>query len=143
MARGLPIKVKRVAAACDEAARLCERSGSEHSPSSESFADLSDLVTSFMERDERVKAEEDDGDNEKLSKEEKSNSLDNCLSDSEKSSVKVTLEEILARDYNGDGLRVKNGAEVELAFELIGRDRVTMLSRRLMSCLRERRFNAG
>ncbi|KAI6704117.1 hypothetical protein NL676_013253 [Syzygium grande] len=147
MAKVLPIKFKRVAAAFDEAARLRESSGSEHSPSSESFAELSDLVTSFMEREGRVKAEEDN-DDEKLSKEEcEGNNFDDCLSDSDDSSTRETLEEIFARDYDGDEVKAKIGAEVELACEFIGRDRVNMSShdfkRRLMARLRERGIDAG
>ncbi|KAI3440188.1 uncharacterized protein J3R85_003803 [Psidium guajava] len=149
MAKVQSIKFNRVAAAFDEAARLCESSGSEHSPSSESFTDLSELVTSFMEREGRAEAEEDDDDDdEKLLKEEcESNDFDNCMSDSEDSSTRATLEKILARDYNGDEVKAKVGAEVELACEFIGRDRVDMSShdfkRRLMARLRERGFDAG
>ncbi|KAF7847875.1 hypothetical protein BT93_L2491 [Corymbia citriodora subsp. variegata] len=147
MARVLPIKFKRVAAAFNEAARLCESSGSEHSPSSDSFANLSDLVTSFMEREGRVKDEEDD-DDEKLGKEEcEGNDFDDCLSDSDESSTREALQEILARDDNGNEEKAKIGAEVELACEFIGRDRVNMSShdfkRRLTARLCDRGFDAG
>ncbi|XP_030533245.1 uncharacterized protein LOC115742865 [Rhodamnia argentea] len=147
MAKVSPIKFKRVAAAFDEAARLCESSGSEHSPSSESFADLSDLVMSFMEREGKVEAEED-CDDEKLMKEEcEGNNFDDCLSDSDESPARETLEEILATDYNGDEVKARIGAEVELACEFIGRDHVDMPShdfkRRLMARLRERGIDAG
>ncbi|XP_039166984.1 uncharacterized protein LOC104442943 [Eucalyptus grandis] len=147
MAKVLPIKFKRVAMAFDEAARLCESSGSEHSVSSESFPDLSDLVTSFMEKEGRVEAEEDN-DDEKLSKEEcEGNDFDDCWSDSDESSTRETLEDIFVRDYNGDEVKVKIGAEVELACEFIGRGRVNMSShdfkRRLMARLRDRGFDAG
>ncbi|KAL3742238.1 hypothetical protein ACJRO7_017686 [Eucalyptus globulus] len=149
MAKVLPIRFNRVAAAFDEAARLCQSSGSEHSAPSESFADLSDLVTSFMEREGRVEVgEEDDDNDEKLSKEEcEGNNFDDCWSDSDESSARETLEEIFARDYNGDEVKAKIGSEVELAHEFIGRDRVNMSShdfkRRLMARLRDRGFDAG
>ncbi|KAK3433497.1 hypothetical protein EUGRSUZ_D01389 [Eucalyptus grandis] len=61
MAKGLPIQFKRVTAAFDEAARLCESNGSEHSGALESFPDLSDLVTSFLEKEGRVEAQQDNG----------------------------------------------------------------------------------
>ncbi|GFS30764.1 hypothetical protein Acr_00g0013920 [Actinidia rufa] len=56
----MPMRYKRVAEAFDDVARarLCESSGSEHSP--ENSMDLSDLVKSFLEREEEENCEVDE-----------------------------------------------------------------------------------
>jgi len=134
MGRIIPIRFERVAAAfeSDEVARvrLCESSGSEHSP--ESSTDLSDLVKSFLEKNS-VRGEEDavafdkeDRDFEWYDYEEK----------------KDILKEIF-----GDGddiVKEKIRKEAELAIEIVGGDKSSPGFKRLvMSRLRERGFDAG
>jgi hypothetical protein len=52
MGARIPVRFQRVVAAFDEGARvmLCESSGREHSAVAGSFAVLSDMVKSFIER---------------------------------------------------------------------------------------------
>jgi len=112
--------------------RLCESSGSEHSP--ESSTDLSDLVKSFLEKNS-VRAEEDavafdkeDRDFEWYDYEEK----------------KDILKQIF--DDGDDTVKEKIRREVELAIQVVGGtgDKSSSVFKRLvMSRLRERGFDAG
>lgn len=131
MGRIIPVRFERVAAAfeSDEVARvrLCESSGSEHSP--ESSTDLSDLVKSFLEKNS-VRAEEDavafdkeDRDFEWYDYEEK--------------------REILKEIFD-DTVKEKIRREAELAIEVVGGDKSSPgFKRMVMSRLRERGFDAG
>lgn len=139
MARYVPVKFKRVAAAFDEVAkaRICESSGSEHSPApavAESLTDLSGLVNSFLEGEVTV--------DEKL--EEFNGNVDvNCFDESE---IKENLRNLLNSDENsGDNLKrrvikaVENAMLAGEANDRSSRD----FKRRLMIQLRDRGFDAG
>lgn len=112
--------------------RLCESSGSEHSP--ESSTDLSDLVKSFLEKNS-VRAEEDavafdkeDRDFEWYDYEEK----------------KDILKQIF--DDGDDTVKEKIRREVELAIQVVGGTgdkSLSVFKRLVMSRLRERGFDAG
>lgn len=141
MAR-IPVRFQRVAAAFDAdvaRVRLCESSGSEHSP--ESLTDLSDLVKSFMEKNETTttgekEEEEEEGGGvheEELEKTE--------WSDSEKREM---LQSFLygkedETDEDERDAKEKIRREVEVAFGLVGNN----YKRRLISLLREKGFDAG
>ncbi|KAK7303369.1 hypothetical protein RJT34_14273 [Clitoria ternatea] len=143
----IPVRFQRVAEAFDaEVARvrLCESSGSEHSP--ESFTDLSDLVKSFMEKAEEEQHEGnvvrlfeenyekgDDDNDEELEKSE--------CSDSEKREM---LKGLFYGDVERD-TKEKIKAEVQLALGItnVGDNSLPGFKRRLMSCLRDRGFDAG
>lgn len=160
MAR-IPVRFQRVAAAfafdADMArVRLCESSGSEHSPESTSTDDLSVLVKSFMEKNERSaeeegekvvgggvhhdlednkKGDDDDDEEEEVEKSE--------CSDSEK---KGMLQGLFAATGSDDERKEKEKIrrEVELACGLVGEDySFPGFKRRLMSQLREKGFDAG
>lgn len=133
------MRFQRVAAALDvdvARVRLCESSGSEHSL--ESSLDLTDLVKSFMERNE---GEEDKGDQEDRLE------IDDQSSDSENREM---LQGLLLEDQNeddeDDGLQnVKKNirGEVEIAYRLVGDKSSPGFKRRLMTRLRQRGFDAG
>ncbi|XP_004507645.1 uncharacterized protein [Cicer arietinum] len=131
----IPVRFDRVLAAAfesDEVARvrLCESSGSEHS--AESSTDLSDLVKSFMEReeDDAVVVVHDDNDND-----------DREFDYSEKREI---LEEIFANNYSLDDAKENIRREVQLAFGVVAGDKSEPGFKRLfVSRLRERGFDAG
>ncbi|XP_061340788.1 uncharacterized protein LOC133287239 [Gastrolobium bilobum] len=137
-------RFQRVAEAFDaDVARvkLCESSGSEHSP--ESLTDLSDLVKSFMEKNEREGEGEDvgvvlqrDEDQEKGDEEEV-----------EKSVTREMLQGLFAGNEVDDederDAKEKIRREVELACGLVGEYSLPGFKRRLMSRLREIGFDAG
>ncbi|KAF8410797.1 hypothetical protein HHK36_003334 [Tetracentron sinense] len=133
-------RFKRVEAAFNEVARarLCESSGSEHSV--ENSNDLSDLVDSFLERDDRVEGDE----KEKKREKERNNSSESesFWSDSE---TKEVLQNLLGSDVSEGDNDVKRTirAETELACRSIGNGSSETFKRRLMSQLRERGFDAG
>ncbi|CAA3019911.1 uncharacterized protein LOC111389603 [Olea europaea var. sylvestris] len=132
---GIPVKFKRLAAVFEEAAaknRECESSGSEHSP--ESLTDLSDLVNSFLEREEG-EAEENDREREVESELE-----NNCHADFEL--LKNDLESLLDSDEE-DSITRNIHAEVEEACLEIGNSSLPDFKRRLMARLRLRGFDAG
>ena len=141
MAR-IPVRFGRVAAAFDAdmaRVRLCESSGSEHSP--ESSTDLSDLVKSFMER-------AGEGEEEEVAHHEKDHEevLENSeCSDSEK--IREMLQGLFAGSEEGNEdegeAREKIRGEVELARGLVGDSSLPEFKRRLMSRLREKGFDAG
>ncbi|RDX75116.1 hypothetical protein CR513_45047, partial [Mucuna pruriens] len=138
----IPVRFQRVAAAFDAdvaRVRLCESSGSEHSP--ESLTDLSHLVKSFMEKNENEEEEEElgavgfeeghhnDNNEEELEKTE--------LSDSKKREMLQSL--FYGNEGDERDAKEKIRREVEAATEVVGNNS----KRRLMSCLRDRGFDAG
>ncbi|XP_031279189.1 uncharacterized protein LOC116137647 [Pistacia vera] len=132
MAKILPIRFRRVAAAFDEVARarLCESSGSEHSPES-STTDLSDLVKSFLERDGVGGGYEEEDERDQAE-------TGNFWCDSEKIE---TLEGIFGDKNDCEKQRIL--AETEFACRLAGDWSSESFKRRLMTHLRDRGFDAG
>lgn len=134
MARIVPVKFKRVAEAFDEVVktRICESSGSEHSPPPESLTNLSQLVNSFLEGEVitvNEKLEEIDG-----------NVETNCFDESE---IKENLRNLLDPDGNsGDDLKknVINAVENALLAEEASSPE---FKRWLMTRLRDQGFDAG
>ncbi|WJX22894.1 hypothetical protein P8452_12158 [Trifolium repens] len=126
--------------------RCSESSGSEHSP--ESSIDLSDLMLSFMENNERLGEEEDvvhhGGRDEKSDGEEVEKFGEWC--DDEMSEM---LKELFGgnEDVDEDEREAKEiiRKEVEVAIgELVGSDSINDgFKRRLMSHLREKGFDVG
>ncbi|KAL5576324.1 hypothetical protein UlMin_018023 [Ulmus minor] len=140
MAR-IPVRFQRVAAAFDEVARvrLCESSGSEHSP--ESFTDLSDLVNSFIERGDRGGGGLGDDEEVEIDEEFKKNDeSDAYWSDSEKIDK---LKSLFGGGDDDDDVKGKIFAEAELACDLAGDASSPGFKRRLMTHLREKGFDAG
>ncbi|KAK4707559.1 hypothetical protein R3W88_028484 [Solanum pinnatisectum] len=137
----VPVKFKRVAAAFDEVAkaRICESSGSEHSPPppvvTESLTDLSRLVNSFLEGEVITV-------NEKL--EEIDGNVDtNCFDESE---IKENLRNLLNSDGNScDDLKksVINAVENVLLAEEANDRSSAEFKRWLMTRLRDHGFDAG
>ncbi|WJX27245.1 hypothetical protein P8452_16089 [Trifolium repens] len=127
--------------------RCSESSGSDHSP--ESSTDLSDLVLSFMEDNERSEEKEDivhrknGDDNEKDHGEEVENIGEWC--DNEKSEMLKGLfdgNEDVDEDERDAKEMIRR--EVEVAIELVGSDSIDDgFKRRLMSQLREKDLDAG
>ncbi|KAK2997514.1 hypothetical protein RJ639_025603, partial [Escallonia herrerae] len=129
----VPVRFKRVAQAFDQVAarvRICESSGSEHSPA-ESMADLSDLVKSFLERDVQG-----GGDGEK-----RENERDDCESCSGDSEARDMLRNILS-GHDNDDYWGRIHAEAEKACRVMGNRSSPDFKRRLMARLRERGFDA-
>ncbi|XP_047163296.1 uncharacterized protein LOC124832985 [Vigna umbellata] len=141
MAR-IPVRFQRVAAAFDAdvaRVRLCESSGSEHSP--ESLTDLSDLVKSFMEKNETtgekeelagvIHFEEDRGEEQleetECSHSEKMEMLRSLFSGNEED------------DEDERDAKERIRREVEVACGVVGNNS----KRHLMSRLREKGFDAG
>ena len=136
----IPVRFKRVAAAFDEVARvrLCESSGSEHSP--ESSTDLSNLVNSFIERGEAWWGGDVDGEIE--GEEEHKNEGSDFDSLSGESEKKDMLKNLLGKN-DDDDVKRKIYAEVESAYEMGGDTKFQGFKRRLMTYLREKGFDAG
>ncbi|KAK7359855.1 hypothetical protein VNO77_01820 [Canavalia gladiata] len=138
-------RFQRVAAAFDAdvaRVRLCESSGSEHSP--ESLTDLSDLVKSFMEKNETGGEEEGmgvvpiDQDNQKCDEED----LENFeCSDSEKREMLQGL--FYGNQDDEKDVKETITREVEAASRFVGNYNLESFKRRLMSRLREKGFDAG
>lgn len=142
------MRFSRVAAAFDEMARvrLCESSGSEHSP------ELSDLVNSFIERDGSeadiiFDDEEIDHEQRDLKELERSIFFDEGSEPAEKKND--VLKNFLIGNVNdGDDdhmIKRKIRDEVEVAYGMIGLvDKGSQgFKRRLMTHLREKGFDAG
>ncbi|GLT41330.1 hypothetical protein SLA2020_154030 [Shorea laevis] len=140
MVRMIPLRFDRVAAAFDEAAkaaagvRLCESSGSEHSPAT----DLSDLVNSFIEKQCMIEngvekeEKEKDCDESDWSESETTDMLQDSLGKS--LLVGDTDEEIKQRILTATETacrRVANGSSTP------------NFKRSLMSSLRDSGFDAG
>ncbi|XP_057433013.1 uncharacterized protein LOC130725841 [Lotus japonicus] len=158
MAR-IPVRFQRMAAAFEaDVARVrpCgESSGSEHSPP-ESVTDLSDLVNSFMEKNERSAAAGEGGEEELVDvRREEDNEKGACdeeevekleWSESEKREM---LLGFFAGNEEGDDDEDEREAketikgEVEFALGIVGDSSVPGFKRLLMSRLREKGFDAG
>ncbi|KAF8409639.1 hypothetical protein HHK36_005717 [Tetracentron sinense] len=138
-----PMRFKRVAAAFDEVARarLCESCGSEHS-SDNSDDILSDLVDSFLERDDRFEADDEEEKTKREAERNRSSESENYWSDSE---TKEMLQSLLGGDVSDpdDEVKLTIRAETELACRIIGNSSSEAFKRRLMTRLRERGFDAG
>ncbi|XP_045815349.1 uncharacterized protein LOC123908680 [Trifolium pratense] len=134
MGRNIPVRFERLAAAFESnevaRVRLCESSGSEHSP--ENSTDLSDLVKSFMEKNS-VRGEEDAVVHDKEDWDFEWNDY---------SEKKEILQQIfVAAD---DEVKQKIKREAELAIQLVAGDKTLPEFKRLvMARLRERGFDAG
>ncbi|XP_062088240.1 uncharacterized protein LOC133794828 [Humulus lupulus] len=141
MAR-IPIMFQRVAAAFDEQVsrvRLCESSGSEHSPAGSS-TDLSNLVNSFIERE----AWNGDGDDQEIH--EQKHEVSDVDSWSDESERKDMLKNLLFDNDDGDDGDVKRKiyAEAEAAYEMASDNGDFQgFKRHLMTHLREKGLDAG
>ncbi|KAI4372313.1 hypothetical protein MLD38_010558 [Melastoma candidum] len=151
MVRNIPERFKKVVFTFDPS-RLCESSGSEHSPAPDTPTDLSDLVASFVEEegktrveqgDDGIPAVDDDNDKDIQDDDVKTSSFDF-------EAPKEILMEIFGcnlckgDDGHGDEDRRKILGEVEAACDLIGRDNTSYdFKRGLMASLRKRGFDAG
>ncbi|XVE87699.1 hypothetical protein DITRI_Ditri19aG0008500 [Diplodiscus trichospermus] len=139
----IPERLNRIAVAFKEAAkapmRLCESSGSEHSPN-DSTDDLSDLVNSFLERDCEVEIDEGSIHQE----EEERDDSDGYWSESE---MKHMLQSLVSNVYDGnqeEDEKQKIRQETEIACGMIVGDRLPEdFKRQLMSHLRDKGFDAG
>ncbi|KAL6992851.1 hypothetical protein U1Q18_010971 [Sarracenia purpurea var. burkii] len=142
--RTAPARFKRVAEAFDEVARarLCESSGSEHSP--ENSMDLSDLVKSFIEKESEEDGDNDAGADDRENESKKRSDCESYCLDSE---TKETLFGLLV--CQGDEVKRNIQAETEEAYRIVGIDSGSSSSsspsfkRRLMIRLRDRGFDAG
>jgi len=141
MAR-IPVRFQRVAAAFDAdvaRVRLCESSGSEHSP--ESLTDLSDLVKSFMEKNEITAEKEEVGGVIPFEEERGEEQLEEAeWSDLEKMEMlRNLLSENVEDDEDEREAKEKIRREVEAACGVVGNNS----KRQLMSQMREKGFDAG
>nr|KYP62692.1 hypothetical protein KK1_017237 [Cajanus cajan] len=139
MAR-IPVRFQRVAAAFDAdvaRVRLCESSGSEHSP--ETLTDLSYLVKSFMEKNEITPEKEEEQQVGGVECEEDHDEEKEEKSDSEKREMLRSL--FYGNEGDNDEREAKETIrrEVEDACRVVGNNS----KRRLMSRLREKGFDAG
>ncbi|KAL6992873.1 hypothetical protein U1Q18_010992 [Sarracenia purpurea var. burkii] len=141
--RTAPARFKRVAEAFDEVARarLCESSGSEHSP--ENSMDLSDLVKSFIEKESEEDGDNDAGADDRENESKKRSDCESYCLDSE---TKETLFGLLV--CQGDEVKRNIQAETEEAYRIVGIGSGSSSSsspsfkRRLMIRLRDRGFDA-
>ncbi|XP_010270077.1 PREDICTED: uncharacterized protein LOC104606524 [Nelumbo nucifera] len=133
----IPVRFKRVAAAFDVVvlARPCDSSGSEHS--AENSADLSDLINSFLETDDKIDGEEDEQSNRE--KEKSGFDSETFWSDSE---TRETLQSLLGCD-SSDEVKRTVIKEVEQASRISGTRPSEGFKRQLMGRLRERGLDAG
>ncbi|KAG5561290.1 hypothetical protein RHGRI_004351 [Rhododendron griersonianum] len=147
------VRFKRVAEAFDgvSRARLCESSGSEHSPENYSL-DLSDLVESFFEREGREEGENGDDNGSEVDSLENETKQGECDDHEENDQSEWESKELLLRGLlfgggdQGDDDQVKESirAEVERASRVVGDGPERPgFKRRVMTRLRERGFDAG
>ncbi|VVA93699.1 unnamed protein product [Arabis nemorensis] len=127
-------RFKRIESAFNEAAARARRpcddsSGSDHSP--EDTADLSDLVASFIERDEQIILPVKNNDLEE--------EIDSC-SDNDSEDVKERLRKLLEGLYGGEE-RMRIMAATEVAEKFVGDN--SSHKRQLMAFLRNKGFDAG
>ncbi|PHT31008.1 hypothetical protein CQW23_27345 [Capsicum baccatum] len=136
MARFVPMKFKRVTEAFDEVAkaRICESSGSEHSPASESVMNLSELVNSFLEGEVIV--------DDKLTEITDVNVDDNNNNCFDESKIKENLKDLFDCD-DGSKRRIINAVKNALDDEEENERSSIEFKRRLMSRLRDRGFDVG
>ncbi|XVF27986.1 hypothetical protein REPUB_Repub14bG0156800 [Reevesia pubescens] len=143
MAR-IPVRFNRIAAAFDEAARappvrLCESSGSDHSP--EDLTDLSDLVNSFIESNFGVETDDyHEGKTEKDQKENENDGSEGYWSDSE---TKDMLKSLVCNNNEDDDVKHKILVQTELACGSVRNMSSEGFKRQLMSRLRDQGFDAG
>ncbi|XVE51026.1 hypothetical protein DITRI_Ditri02bG0005100 [Diplodiscus trichospermus] len=144
MARIPVVRFNRIAAAFNEAARappvrLCESSGSDHSP--EDLNDLSDLVNSFIENNCSVETEESKIEPEK---ENENDGSEGYWSDSETKDMLKSLLGNNISDGKEDG-DVKQKILVQTELVCRGADDMSSeaFKRQLMSRLRDKGFDAG
>ncbi|KAF6159185.1 hypothetical protein GIB67_032802 [Kingdonia uniflora] len=139
----IPFRYARVTAAFDEMARarLCESSGSEYS--ADSLTDLSDLVNSFIERDdERSDGDEDKRECERESERKRSGSGLAGFTFCSGPETKEMLHDLLQCD-GYDQVKESIRVEVELAVRVLGTGESDGFKRRVMNHLRERGLDAG
>ncbi|KAI8567334.1 hypothetical protein RHMOL_Rhmol02G0113500 [Rhododendron molle] len=144
------VRFKRVAEAFDgmARARLCESSGSEHSPENYSL-DLSDIVESFFEREGREEGENGDDNGTEVDSLENETKRGECDDQeendrSESESMELLRGLLFGGGDQGDDDQVKESvrAAVERASRVDGPERPGF-KRRVMTRLRERGFDAG
>ncbi|KAK7245932.1 hypothetical protein RIF29_40786 [Crotalaria pallida] len=151
MAR-IPMRFNRVAAAFEAdvaRVRLCESSGSEHSP--ESSTDLSDLVKSFLEKNEEGGEKKVGGgvhprdkDHHKKGGDDDEEEVDKFeCSHSEKREMLAGLFAGSDDDEDEKKVKEKIRREVEVACGVVGEYSMQGFKRRLMTQLREKGFDAG
>ncbi|KAE9594735.1 hypothetical protein Lalb_Chr18g0056911 [Lupinus albus] len=145
----VPVRYNRVAEAFDAdvaRVRLCVSSGSEHSP--ENSTDLSDLVKSFMEKNNEEGERKSNIHNEDHKKgggggdDDEEVEKSEC-SDSEK---KEMLEGLFSGSDDDEGerkVKEKIRREVEVACGIVGDFSITGFKRGLMTQLRDKGFDAG
>ncbi|XWS19336.1 hypothetical protein CRYUN_Cryun31cG0006500 [Craigia yunnanensis] len=143
MAR-IPVRFNRIAAAFNEAAkappvRLCESSGSDHSP--EDLTDLSDLVNSFIESNCSVETEEG---KIELEKENENDGSEGYWSDSEtKDMLKSLVGNNICDGNEDDDVKQKILVQTEIACWSAENMSSEGFKRLLMSRLRDKGFDAG
>ncbi|KAK6917820.1 Protein of unknown function PDDEXK-like [Dillenia turbinata] len=130
------VRHKRVVAALDEEAkaRLCDSSGSEHSP--DNFDDLYDLVNSFIEG-------EDDQLIDGREKDRNGQSDPDSFECFDSETIDMLQSLLLSNKCLEDDAREKIRAEAELARRAVGNFSSKNFKRHLMSHLRDRGFDAG
>ncbi|XVF87821.1 hypothetical protein PTKIN_Ptkin18bG0151600 [Pterospermum kingtungense] len=144
MAR-IPVRFNRIAAAFNEAARapparLCESSGSDHSP--EDLTDLADLVNSFIESNCWIETQEGNK-IEQETKEIDKDGSEGYWSDSE---TKETLKSLVDNNMNEDDDDVKQKILVQTELACWSAEDMSTegtFKRQLMSRLRDKGFDAG
>ncbi|XP_030490417.2 uncharacterized protein LOC115706815 [Cannabis sativa] len=140
----IPIMFPRVAAAFDEQVsrvRICESSGSEHSPA-ESFTDLSNLVNSFIEKEAWSGDHGCEFDQEIINQHEGSD-VDSWSDELERKDMLKNLLFGVNDDEDCD-LKQRIYAEAEIVYEMASDNGDFQgFKRRLMTHLREKGFDAG
>ncbi|KAK4259091.1 hypothetical protein QN277_005459 [Acacia crassicarpa] len=153
MAARIPVRFERVAAAFDAdfaRVRPCDSSGSDHSPES-SNADLSDLVKSFMEKNEMEEEGEEDQEacgviNDNGEADEELFNVENdewSGSVEKKEQLKSLFEGIEVDDEDDRNVKEKIRIDVEAAYGSVGDKSSPEFKRRLMTRLRQEGFDAG
>ncbi|XLS54100.1 hypothetical protein HN51_003855 [Arachis hypogaea] len=139
----IPVRFHRVAAAFDaEVARvrLCESSGSEHSPP-ETSKDLFDLVNSFMESSDKAREITEEEEQSVNGEEGVVEERTDCF-DSEKREM---LQDLFACGDGDDIERdlIRREVEAAVACGVVSKTNFPEFKRKLMSHLREKGFDAG
>ncbi|MED6118610.1 hypothetical protein PIB30_004214 [Stylosanthes scabra] len=140
----IPVRFHRVAAAFDAdvaRVRLCESSGSEHSPP-ETFTDLSDLVKSFMESSDSKACEMMEEEEHTVHGKEGDDDVVEERSECFDSEKMETLRDLFSRGDDEKEL-IRREVEVAVARGIAGETSSPEFKRKLMSRLREKGFDAG
>ncbi|XVF75244.1 hypothetical protein PTKIN_Ptkin13bG0171900 [Pterospermum kingtungense] len=146
MAR-IPVRFNRIAAAFDEAARgpplrLCESSGSDHSP--EDLTDLSDLVNSFIENNFGVETDQIEQDKETDQKDGSEGYWsDSKTKDTLKSLVGNNICDHGNEEEDDDDVKHKIFEQTKIACGSVCNVSSEGFKRKLMSHLRDKGFDAG